>query len=141
MNTVTSAVNLAHAILATDALITHKRQLLTVCIWKVTEANGKYNVRYWSEGIYNLVQEHGSIRAVTKLRPLSLRHEHVNPRKQLIDAMLANPDDVERILGQEAFACLVTKDEHRRLSNDAIGFERYRQANIRVWDTASQDWL
>lgn len=141
MNTLTSAVNLARAIIATDALLKHKRELLTACIWKVTEADGKYNVRYWSEGVHQLVQVHGTILAVTRLRPLPLRHEHVNPRRQLVNAMLENPADIERILRDEAIACLVTVDEHPRLNNALQGFDRYQQAGIRVWDTMQETWL
>ena len=141
LSAVDSAIAHAHAILASPGLVRHKRRLLDVCIWHVSEAEGKYGVRYWSEGICDLVAQHGNLKAVRKLRPLPVRHEHVMPRKPLIDAMLADPDCVDRVLRHEVCACLVTADEHRRLDNHLSGFARYHAAGIRVWDTETEQWL
>jgi hypothetical protein len=136
-----SAIVLAHAILATDALIQHKRELLDICIWKVSEANGKYGVRYWSAGVLHLVQEYGGLTAILKNRPIVLRHEHVNTRKSLVDAMLADATAISRILKEDVIACLVTTDEHPKLSSKYDGFARYLAADIQIWDTQEQGWL
>jgi hypothetical protein len=136
-----SAIALANAILATDALAQHKRELLDVCIWKVSEANGKYGVRYWSAGVLQLVQQHGELLAILKQRPMLLRHEHVNTRKSLVDTMFNDPSSVARILQEETIACLVTIDEHGKLSNHDNGFARYFAANIQIWDTQEQCWM
>lgn len=138
---ISSAIALAKAILATDAILPHKIELLSVCIWKVTMCDGKYNLRYWSRGVYDLVQEHGSIKAVEKIRPLPLRHEHVNTRRSLITAMMDNPDDVEQIMRMDAIACNITVDEHNLLNHEIEGFERYRQADVHVWDNVDERWI
>lgn len=138
---INSAIALSKAILATDALPEHKNYLLNKCIWAVTIADGKYNLRYWSEGVYALVKQHGSLDAVLGLKPLPLRHEHINTCEALIDAMLRDPSSVEMLLREQAIACLVTKDEHRRLSGRQAGFDRYRAAGIRVWDMIDENWF
>ena len=136
-----SAVALARAILASGALEAHKREFLSFCIWKASEADGKYNVRYWSEGVVELVQKHGSLATVLKLRPMPLRHEHVNTRERLVDMMIKDPSCVEKVLREDAITCLVTPAEHSRLSDKQSGFERYKMATIRVWDVVDQEWL
>ena len=136
-----SAIALAKAILTTDAIYPHKYELLSVCIWKVTMRDSRYDLRYWSQGVYDLVDKHGSIKAVQKIRPLPIRHEHVNTRKSLILALMENPDDAERILREETLACTITIAEHRLLNDDIAGFERYKQAGVRVWDTVKLEWI
>lgn len=70
--------------------------------------------------------------------PALLEHEHVYPRKWLIEQMLAEPSAVELILTTFALACTVTKDEHRRLAaaeraNLGLdGWQRYYAAGIAV---------
>jgi len=48
----------------------------------------------------------------------------------------ANPDSAKDIL-KDAIGCTVTKDEHDRLNmiKNCDGWQRYREAGIRVWDT------
>ncbi len=135
-----SAVALAQAILASGAIEPHKREFLSYCIWKVTEAEGKYAVRYWSEGVLALVQQYGSLAAVLKQPPPPV-HEHVNTRKSLVDVMMKDPTCIARVLHEEALACLVTPSEHLRLGSNQVGFRRYQMASIRVWDTVNQDWI
>lgn len=135
-----SALNLGRSILDTDALTEHKRDFLSVCIWKVTEADGKHNLRYWSEGVYTLVQKHSDIKAVLK-QPLPIQHEHVNPISCLVDKIMNNPACLEKVLREEAIACLITKEEHDKLDNSPDGFARYEKACIRVWDRDKQQWI
>jgi len=136
-----STLTIAHAILATDALDEHKRGFLSGCIWMITEANGKYGVPYWSEGVYNLVQKYdGNLKAVLKPRH-PIRHEHVNPRKYVVEEVMKNPDQMEEILLKKSIACLVTHEEHVLLDHTDTGFARYKAAGIRVWDVETEDWL
>jgi hypothetical protein len=137
-----SLIRLAQiALAAPDVLPLHKRSVLNSCLWFITEIGGKYTgPRYWSEGVKMLVDHHGSIENVIRDR-VPIRHEHVYPRKELIDKMMKDPACVEKVLREQAIACIVTHDEHRRLRNTRQGFERYRAANIRVWDRVNAAWV
>lgn len=69
-----------------------------------------------------------------------IRHEHVFTRKSLVEEMLARPEKVEEILREKAIACVVTKDEHVRLTRfdkTHSGWDRYRAAGISVFDVAT----
>ena len=125
---VRSAITAAEAILGLDLYPAHKRELLSVCIWKVTEAApmSKYQTRFQS-------------RASLSAPESELAHDHVYQRKRLIDEMIAHPKEVNRIL-QSAVACVVTRWEHDRLTRvsredpNLDGWERYRHAEIDVVD-------
>jgi hypothetical protein len=102
----------------------HIRDLLDTALWKYTEADGKYNTRYQSAG-------------ALQFRDRSqLRHEHVYPRSKLIDALMKEPGELDRIL-IVAIGCMVTDEEHRRLTSfdkKHEGWERYRRAKVTVID-------
>ncbi len=136
-----STIIVAKAILASDALEVHKRGFMSSCIWMVTESNGKYGVPYWSEGIYELVQREGSLGNVLKLRPLLVRHEHVRPRKYIVEDSMNDQKNVEAILLRDSIACLVTKEEHKKLDHLDTGFGRYEAASIRIWEVKKGQWM
>lgn len=126
--TLASARRAMSAILRLDILPEHKRELLGICLWKVTEAGGtKYRIRYRS------VASRGLPRS-------ELQHEHVFQRQTLVARLLEDPRCLDDVIAT-AVACVVTRAEHRRL--DAIGRERprldgwarYRAAGIVVEDT------
>ena len=71
-------------------------------IWKITEAHGKYNTQFYSEGA---LQDAGNF-----------RHDHVTTRKNLIDRLMKSPFDFESIL-KDAIGCTVTTVEHKNLSD------------------------
>ena len=105
------------------------RELLSVCVWKLTEADcdHKHRTRYRSKA------------ALTA--PLrELRHEHVFERSDLVERMLANAKDSDRI-ADSALACTVTREEHVRLTNVSReqpglqGWARYSAAGVEVVDT------
>ena len=117
-----------------EILSEHFRELLTVLLWKLTEAesHNKYSTRYQTEGAM-------ACRATSKLR-----HEHVYQRKQMIARLLnAKPEEVDGIL-ENAVGCTVTIDEHARLAewDDEYGWDRYRKAGLVVIDTATGErWI
>lgn len=81
---------------------------MSTCIRKWTEAFGKHEgCRYWS----------AEARTVRGRR--EPRHEHVVPRKLLIDALEALDDrtdlGVAALLESHAIACVVTRRERARL--------------------------
>lgn len=121
-----SAITAINALLPLDLYPAHKKELLSVCIWKVTEADGKTKVRYWSEGAINSQQD-------------KLNHEHVHERKELISRLL-DGEAIETVMN-DALACMVTKQEHQLLGQSSkSGWQRYKESGIRVFDTKEQKW-
>lgn len=74
-----SITTLAEAALALNILESHKRDVINMALWKVTEARGKYTTRFRSTGAMNAP------------KGTKLQHEHVIPRKDLIDAIMLEP--------------------------------------------------
>lgn len=124
---IASAVAAIKAILPLDLYLAHKKELLSVCLWKITEADGKLKVRYWSEGA--LINPEGK-----------LQHEHVNERKRLITRLL-DGESVESVIA-DVIACIVTQEEHKLLTaQKSDGWDRYRGSNIGVFDIKDQIWI
>jgi hypothetical protein len=125
-----SAVALIHYVLANHAvevLATHRGEILTVLLWKLTQAEGgKYGTLLKSSGTRNCKDKK------------KLRHDHVFQRAKMIAALIkAAPDQVDKILAT-AVGCTVTAKEHKRLSKfdkTCDGWKRYRRAKIVVFDT------
>lgn len=114
------------AILPLDLYVAHKKELLSICIWKITQADGKAKVRFWSEGALESDKK-------------ELRHEHVFERKELIRRLLEG-EEIELVLS-DAIACIVTKHEHLLLGKiQASGWLRYEKAGIRVYDSLENQW-
>jgi hypothetical protein len=109
-----------------EVLPEHLGELIKILIGKITEADGKRNTRHWSNGALQCSDKN------------QLRHEHVYTRKRMIQALLkASPEESREIL-KDAIGCIVTADEHRRLSTfdkTHEGWERYRKAQLRVTNT------
>ena len=121
-----SAIIAIKALLPLELYPAHKRELLGVCIWKITEADGKMKVRYWSEG--SISNEKAK-----------LQHEHVHERKELIIRLL-NGEAVELVV-KDAIACMVTKEEHLVLGkSSSLGWQRYKEQGIKVFDAKDQRW-
>lgn len=103
----------------------HKRDIISGLLWKITESRGKYTTRYRSKAALEAAAE------------VKLQHEHVFTRKDLTDRIIAEPERAREIL-RDAVACVVTVDEHRRLSRISSafrGWDRYTEAGIGVIDT------
>jgi hypothetical protein len=109
----------------------YRRELLDNVLWLVTVApSGKYTTRFRSQAAVNDPKA-------------DLRHEHVYTRRSLVERMLADPSSIEVVIREQAIGCVVTKDEHRRLSffdRTHEGWERYRAAGIDVLDMAAGDF-
>ena len=125
----TSARKALAGILALDLYPAHKRELLSICLWKVTEADGRSKHRTRFRSVASLTAD-----------PNQLHHEHVYRRAKMVEALLAAPHDVDAIV-EKAVGCTVTRAEHRRLGEvdreepDLDGWERYGKAGIQVLDT------
>jgi hypothetical protein len=128
-----SAVTLIKILLVCEkpptVLPEHVRELIGTLLWKITEADGKYNTRY---------KTRGAIECTDKSQ---LQHEHVYQRRKMIDLLLnANPEAADDILS-EAVGCTVTVLEHNLLSkcDSEYGWDRYRRANLEVFDTVTKE--
>jgi 16S rRNA C967 or C1407 C5-methylase (RsmB/RsmF family) len=107
-----------------------------VALYKITEADckNKFRTRYMSNEALEIAQQ--------EKKPNEsglLIHEHVTARQKVLKKLIeAKPEDVDEIL-DSIVACVVTKDEHRRLSSSSLkdlhGWDRYHELKIRVWDT------
>lgn len=117
-------------------------------IWGVTTLTNRarWDVRYVSEGakpIYEELHRAEQGRTLTlakqKLLPL-LRHEHVIGRSAFKEVLFASGDST---LLRAATACVVTKSEDERLAPKSlgVGWARYRNAEIRVWDRQVGNWF
>ena len=123
-----SAIMAINALLPLDLYLSHKKELLSTCIWKITEANGKHNLCFWSEG------------ATISISKKDLRHEHVFERKELISRLLSGEDT--KLVVKDAIACLVTKDEHIALTaSKKSGWKRYKDCNIKVFNSDKHEWI
>lgn len=110
----------------------HQRDALSHALWKYTEADGvaphpKYHIRFRSLGALDLG------------RPAKVNHEHVWPRRWIIDRLKARTSwsdaDLRSFLAEHAVACIVTVEEHARLGAvTGTGWERYVRAGVEVWD-------
>ena len=118
-----SAKQICKAILDLNIPNQQKKPFLSRAIWLITEAHGKYKTRYTSVRAMN---------CPTK----KLRHEHVWPRKVLIQEMLDQPRRFKSIL-RRAIGCTVTIAENAKLNRVSRknphlkGWERYRTAGIK----------
>ncbi len=118
-----SATQLARLVTSAEGLHkAHRREILSIAVWKATEADSKMNPRYRTIGIRD-----GEIGT-------PVNHEHVVTRKFLVDAMLSAPQMVPEIM-KLATGCLVTREEHKLLSKaNAWGWGRYIEADLSVID-------
>jgi len=104
----------------------HRREVLSLAVWFFTEADGKWNTRFRSA-------------AAVGASPNLLNHEHVVPRRSIVDRLLAEPNRCADTL-RTAVACCVLRDEHRQLTAlgrtdpTLTGWERYAAARIDVID-------
>lgn len=121
---------------STEAHATVTGELADLLVWIFTQTKRD---RFWK---YNL--RFVSFEARTKLEATNgagkwedgLVHEHVFQRALLVERLLAiEPADIGLVL-HDAVACVVTKQEHRRLGavQGFDGWDRYRAAGVRVWD-------
>ena len=112
-----------------DLYPAHRREFLSIAVWKVTEADGKWNTRY------------RSVASLSGGPGAKVTHEHVVPRKLLVAAMIARPHRVEEILTTGAVACVVQRDQHSLLNSGRFGWYRYLDAGIEVIDMATGEPL
>jgi hypothetical protein len=105
------------------------RRGLNGLIWFISEVDGKYNVRYKSEETICLENS------------VSVEHEHVFPRKYVIDQLIllrngnVTIENIQRIIKESVIPCIVSKNEHSKLKR-GIGWDRYLGI-VKVYDTST----
>lgn len=122
-----SAKTIINTLVSLDIYFPHQKELISNALWKITEADGKYKLRYWSEGSLSDIQS-------------NWHHEHVHERKALVSRLLSGEmiDDVIK----DVIACIVTRDEHKKLNQSkSQGWARYLDMSIRVYDSKEKVWL
>ncbi len=136
LNVLRSAEEVIKCIICNEKVLDkHKKGVISLMIWMVTERYGKYNTRYRSEKTKEMICWNRG-----------MRHEHINGRKGLICDMLKNPKKISVIL-ENAIACVVTKEEHEILNKidknkpNLKGWERYKEAKIKVYDMQMNKFL
>ena len=131
---IASALNAVRALLGADLLPAHRRELLSVCLWKLSLAEpiGKYATRFVSAAALDEERR-------------SLAHEHVHERAKLVRTLIEGTLAPECLPGF-AFACVVTREEHARLGTASRrdptldGWDRYRKACVAVVDRERGCW-
>lgn len=108
-----------------------RKNTLSYLLWPLTELKSslKYKTRYYSENALTTKED--------------LRHEHVYTRKYLISLILNNYDQFLEIM-PKIVGCTVTKSEGyilNKVDANAQGWERYKLANIRVFDRQTGEFL
>ncbi len=118
------------ALAQTEMHPTMRKRILVQATWEVTEVDGKLTPKFRSPAAmsYDGPKYHSV-----------LRHDHVFTRAGLIAQLLKDPSTTEQVL-RAAVACLVTQDEHTRLSAfDTMheGWDRYLAAQVDVLDAGT----
>jgi hypothetical protein len=123
---------------APDLILAHRRHLLGIAIWKYTEAPGvpphpKYRLPYRTAGAMDICNMD------------MVQHEHVWPRKWIIDRLLRHHEAgwtreaLADFMMKHGVSCTVTRTEHLLLNScgDTEGWDRYAQVGLQVWDAAN----
>lgn len=150
----TSAVELAtvllHSRCSRRVIPARLNKMLSMCIWYWTEAHGKYGpvggkfgCQYWTNAAKKLYR--ANIENDESNENKGLQHEHVVPLEQIVIALLdlTKPTHraVRNLFNEMAVACVVTRDEHKRLPDVSWHdlrenrWERYLLADIKPVDT------
>lgn len=120
---------------------------LNQVVWAYTTLHdlAKYDTRFISERAtppFETLERAQAARKLTEARRKilpKLRHEHVHTRSDVVQRLLGG--DVT-VLEREADACVVTVEDHDDLDDaPGVGWERYANAGIRVWDRSKGNWV
>jgi hypothetical protein len=109
-----------------DVHASTKREMIDRALWLVAELSGDFAPRYRSDGV---LVELG----------VPIQRDHVHPRAQLRAQVLESDRELADIVS-DSFCCLVTKQEHARLTevpNNLEGWDRYSAAGVVVRDMAT----
>lgn len=100
----------------------------------ISEAHGKHSTRFRSKLVLDLA-------TYNPMNDTKIIHEHVFTRAHISKQILEYPDKINDLL-DSVVACIVTKEEHSRLTavGSVEGWSRYSHANppVHVVDMCAQ---
>ena len=124
------------------------RAAIEPALWKISETNGKYHIRYYSKETWERTLKEGRLpsRATGSWNSprAELMFEHVVERAPLIEWMLEDPSNID-IIEDVCIGCIVTKSESKLLPN-RCGVDpknvwaRYLEKKIDVYDRMLDKW-
>ena len=103
-----------------------KKGMLDAALWQVVFATGNTQKKFM-----------GPYRGETVItRPgLKIQRDHAYRRVTLLSELFGPSPDLDSIIDRAQCCCIVTEDEHRRLTAiDIDGWDRYTAANIVMYD-------
>lgn len=109
-------IELAQFVIKSNFSLKLKRETLGLVCWKFSELNGKYDgVKYWSKNAKKLRENNTK----TKKYFSGLRHEHVVPKKVLIEKLLSDYfnksiKEIRNFFRDFCFAAIITKEEDNK---------------------------
>ena len=107
-----------------------KREMIDRALWLVAELSGNFSPRYRSD-------------SALRMLGAKIQRDHVFPRSTLIALILEGKEPLRDIIDR-AVCCLVTVEEHSRLSiapPEVIGWERYRFADVIIRDMSTHKYI
>jgi len=120
-------------------------------LFHATEFPEKYFTRYFSEGrlrlmgISNLPPEAQLLwlneTQANETGAIDVEHDHVWSRSWLQQTLSTDNADLLAVLREYAWGCTLTKGEHGRVGRTNLeGWNKYREAGIRVFDLLIGEW-
>ncbi len=129
------------------------RKILDTPLWGLLEFGNKYDQPFISREVLNHANEIGidvlSTSFAKKVhgdKNIQIELDHVVPRAYLIDQLLTNSLNADRI-EFHLIACVITREEHLRLPRSPSNFslsdpwKYYRENHIEVFDRITGDFL
>lgn len=138
-------------------------------LWKIPEAEGKHKQRYISKAVKDVrdlldeigeKENHKSIFTAKQLKNginssqitmpslvidyYKTQLEHVVEKSILIEMLIKNPKNLDKIIDTYNVGCTVFKNEHDLLPDKVFVkndiWTRYKSAGIKVWDRKNNKW-
>jgi hypothetical protein len=139
---ISGAWDLYQAVLKLGLPLDRERGILDEILWGISEEGSrgnKYNIRYFTPAA--LAYQKANPKRIPGVRR-SIIHEHVFPRKEIREELSkaywqTDRRKFEEILRTKVVACVVTREEDKKLSSlgkGASGWDRYAKAGIEVID-------
>ena len=124
------------------------RAAIEPSLWKMSETNGKYHIRYFSRETWERTLKEGRLPSKTtgswNSSRAELMFEHVVERAPIVEWILEDPSNID-IIEDICIGCIVTKSESKLLPNRCgvdpkNVWKRYLEKKIDVYDRMLKKW-